>query len=130
MDRRQSRHDKGGAEKAAMTRIPNPRGPMGLKRPKEPEPRTKPKIKAKRKTKPAADKKHLTHIASLPCVICGYWPVEVHHCISDRYSQRKAPDSETIPLCYNHHRGPEGIHTSKERWEAEHGKDYSFLDKI
>lgn len=72
----------------------------------------------------------MARVAALPCVCCGYWPVEVHHVISDRYSQRKVADTETIPLCRLHHTGPDGIHTSKEAWEAIWGKDYDYLPSV
>jgi hypothetical protein len=93
------------------------RGPLGLKQPK-----------SKRGAKSGKD--HMARVAALPCVLCGYWPVEVHHCISGRYSQHKAPDTHTIPLCFNHHRGAEGIHTSKAAWEALNGPDTDFLPVV
>ena len=80
--------------------------------------------------KPRRDRSRMALVAELPCVICGAWPVSVHHCISGRYGQRKAPDSMTIPLCWNHHQGPEGIHTSKDDWEALHGPDTHFLAQV
>lgn len=69
-------------------------------------------------------------VAELPCVCCGSWPVEVHHVLSGRYGQRKASDFDTVPLCYFHHRGPEGIHTSKRKWEERYGPDTGFLDQV
>ena len=89
------------------------RGPLGLKEPKA-------------KKNPA----HLARVATLACVICGARPVHVHHCISGRYSQRKSPDIETIPLCWNHHQGPEGIHQDKAAWEALHGPDTRYLPVV
>ncbi len=88
--------------------------PLGLKPPKI-------------KNGTAAGRAHMARVAGLNCVICHSFPVEVHHCISDRYSQRKASDLETIPLCFDHHRGVNGIHTDKAAWEARHGKDHSYL---
>jgi hypothetical protein len=76
------------------------------------------------------DPARLAAVAQLPCVICGARPVEVHHIICGRYSQRKSPDSMTIPLCVWHHRGPEGIHQDKAAWEAKHGPDYGFLPLV
>jgi hypothetical protein len=73
------------------------------------------------------DPAHLAAVATLPCAICGYMPVQVHHCISGRYSQRKAPDIETIPLCHFHHLGAGGIHTNKAAWEAQWGPDRAYL---
>lgn len=93
------------------------RGPVGLKEPKP-----------VRGTKAAKD--HMARVAALPCVICGYWPVEVHHCISGRYGQQKASDFDTIPLCYPCHQGPQGIHANKAAWEAVNGPDTDFLPVV
>ena len=49
--------------------------------------------------KPRRDRGHMARVAALPCVCCGAWPVECHHVICGRYSQRRAPDTHTIPLC-------------------------------
>ena len=92
-----------------MSRIVHPR-PLGLK----PE-------KAKR------DPDHMARVAQLPCVICGRWPVEVHHCIHDRYGQRRSPDTETIPLCRDHH---QLLHADKRAWREAHGPDHGFLDGV
>jgi len=90
------------------------RGPLGLKAPK-----------LAKGTE--AGRAHMARVAALRCVCCGYWPVEVHHCISGRFGQRKAPDDQTIPLCFLHHRGPEGIHTNKAAWESLYGPDTDYL---
>lgn len=95
-----------------MTNLSN-RGPLGLKA-----------------GKAAKDPAHMARVAQLRCVCCGAWPVHVHHCISGRYGQRKASDRETIPLCFNHHQGPEGIHTNKRAWEATWGLDFKYLDAV
>ena len=77
--------------------------------------------------KASRDPAYMARVATLPCVICGARPVEVHHCISGRYGQRRAGDRDTIPLCYWHHRGTGGIHTSKRAWEAMHGPDTGYI---
>lgn len=89
--------------------------PLGLKAPKPSK---------------AAGKAHMARVAQLPCVICHASPVEVHHCISGRFGQRRASDFDTIPLCYRCHRGPEGIHASKSAWEAINGPDTDFLPVV
>lgn len=99
------------------------RQPLGLKQPK-----------AKK------DPKHLARVAELPCCICEAFGgpqigrTFVHHCIHDRYSQAKASDRETIPLCYDHHQGARGIHTNKSAWRQEYGADHEYiaatLDKL
>lgn len=81
--------------------------------------------------KTAAGKRHMAKVARLPCIICGVYGVEVHHCIHDRFGQEKASDFDTIPLCIRHHRiGPDAIHNGKETWEARFGKDYSYLPLV
>lgn len=76
-------------------------------------------------------RKHMARVAGLPCVCCGCWPVEVHHCISGRFGQRRASDLETIPLCPRHHRiGPESIHENKTLWEATYGPDTDYLPVV
>lgn len=92
------------------------RGPLGL-RTGNPKPS-------------ASGKAHMALVAQCPCVICGAWPVTVHHCISGRFGQRKASDFDTIPLCWHCHQGPEGIHASKEAWEALHGPDTGFMQIV
>jgi hypothetical protein len=76
------------------------------------------------------DPARLAAVAKLACVICGSRPVQVHHVICGRYSQRKAPDSMTIPLCHFHHLGAGGIHQDKAAWQAAHGPDYGFLPLV
>jgi hypothetical protein len=78
----------------------------------------------------AAGKAHMARVAKLNCVCCGISTVQVHHCISGRYGQRKASDFHTLPLCWNHHLGPEGIHTDKAAWEAKWGMDYDYLPVV
>lgn len=78
----------------------------------------------------AEGRAHMAKVAACPCVICNYWPVEVHHCISERFSQRKAWDTETISLCFDHHRGPDGIHADKAAWEAKYGLDRDYLPVV
>ncbi len=63
------------------------------------------------------DREHLSRIHDLPCMICLLWigvrntQVEAHH-IGDS-SERS--DWLTIPLCPDHHRGPNGFHGAGER---------------
>lgn len=80
--------------------------------------------------KPRRDRGHMARVAALPCVCCGAWPAEVHHVICGRYSQRRAPDTHTIPLCYLHHRGADGIHTRREWWVQTYGSDTDYLPVV
>ena len=93
------------------------KGPMGQKEPK-----------AKR------NPKHLARMKALPCVICRKpGPSDAHHVCCGRYSQSRAPDTETIPLCKDHHQdgGPGvAIHAGKESWVAKHGEDVDYLPLV
>jgi hypothetical protein len=62
-----------------------------------------------------AAKRHMARIAALPCALCGTMPVEVHHIRQTFGAAQKAPDTLTIPLCVEHHRGDNGIHGLGEK---------------
>jgi hypothetical protein len=79
------------------------------------------------KTPRIRDRKHMERVAQLPCVVCASWPVQVHHCIHGRHSQRKASDTETIPLCMSCH---DGLHRHPTAWKREHGEDHSYLPRV
>ena len=93
-------------------------------------------VSAKRKAYRAsaegqAGLEHMARVAQLPCVICGAWPVHVHHCFHGRYGTRKASDFDTIPLCPRDHLdGPEAIHRDKAGWMVRNGPDHSYLDRV
>ena len=98
-----------------MTFLAIQKGPLGLKAPRPSK---------------SAGRDHMTRVAALPCVCCGYWPVHAHHVICGRYSQRKAPDTQTIPLCERHHTGADGIHTRREWWVQTYGEDTDYLPVV
>lgn len=64
-----------------------------------------------RKATPAPEKRHLAHVASMPCLVCGTWPVEVHHVHSDGMKRIGKSDRRVTPLCAGHHRdGKYSVH--------------------
>lgn len=68
------------------------------------------------------EKDYLHAVALLPCCICGHWPVEVHHQRTGIGLGQRASHFNTLPLCLNHHRGKEGIHTlGRKAWEKHIG---------
>lgn len=83
------------------------------------------------KSKPRPD--YLAAVRELPCCICYHFgfpqigPSYAHHTICGRYSQRRTPDTQAIPLCYCHHQGAMGIHTSPKWWVSEFGPDTDFI---
>lgn len=86
------------------------KGPVGLKAPK-----------------PKRNPAHMARVAKLPCVICSRKPVQVHHCIHDRFSQIRTRDEYTIPLCPSCHAE---LHAGKQTWRDKYGADYEFLPVV
>jgi hypothetical protein len=73
----------------------------------------------------------MARVKQLPCVVCHRpGPSAVHHCICGRFSQAKAGDFQTIPLCWECHQGPQGIHASKDAWVEANGPDTDFLPVV
>ena len=118
------------------------RGPLGLRKPK-PTPEEKAAMqKARRKAvKRVSDKRkaylasdarkqgldHMARVAALPCMVCGYWPVEVHHLTVPH------DDMKVAPLCARHHRrefGPGSFHYSPKAFWAEFGDLKMVLAKV
>lgn len=57
--------------------------------------------------------RHMGRVKDLGCLVCRLMgmpdtPAEAHHLIE---SGRRVSDFATIPLCPEHHRGSQGIHT-------------------
>ena len=83
------------------------------------------------KAKP--DPEYLAAVRGLPCCICEKFflvpatNTAAHHTICGRYSQRKTPDRDAIPLCWDHHQGALGIHTDKSSWVQEYGLDTDYI---
>lgn len=59
-----------------------------------------------KKQKPTKQKDHKEWVASQGCMICGGVAC-VHHI---RILGEPRDDMRTIPLCYDHHQGSDGIH--------------------
>lgn len=124
-----------------MTDLAN-RGPLGLRKPKPTaeekaamkRSRGKPvkRVSDKRAAYLASDARkdglaHMARVAALPCMVCGYWPVEVHHLTVPR------DDMKVAPLCAKHHRrefGPGSFHYSPSAFWAEHGDLQAVLAKV
>lgn len=83
-------------------------------------------------------KAHFNRVASMGCVVCGQ-AAEIHHCIGGSMKARgvsrglsqKVSDWLVIPLCANHHRGAEGIHSmGSDNWEQCYGEQAAHIDRI
>ena len=64
-------------------------------------------------------------VAQLPCVSCGATPVHVHHCVGSTTKHNKVWIGQdwVIPLCYDCHQGPGGVHGDMSRVRRMIGHD-------
>jgi hypothetical protein len=112
-----------------LARVPNERGPMGLKGDKQPAKTRKPipKVSAKKAAHKATERAlgaadHMAWVKSHPCCACGAaGPSEAHHVTGKR------SDFRVIALCQPCHTGPNGYHKAKRSWRERHGPDTGFL---
>ena len=68
----------------------------------------------------ARERRHMGRVARVPCVLCkhlglGESPVQVHHLKYGSGASDRASHFLTIALCPEHHNGPSGVHTLKEK---------------
>jgi hypothetical protein len=73
----------------------------------------------------AAAKRYMDLVAQLACVCCGRFGVQVHHVTMGRFSQRRAGDFDTIPLCKTHH---DELHLLPRWWRAKYGLDTDYIE--
>ena len=71
--------------------------------------------------KPARDPAYLNDVRQLPCLVCGRFPSVPHHAKHGRGARRVASDYDAIPLCPDHHTGPNGIENGAETFRRRHG---------
>jgi len=85
--------------------------------------------KAKKHGKTTAEKEHLNWVASQPCMIPGCLNRSCVHHIREHGEPRD--HYRTIPLCYFHHQGEEGIHfMGKHVWREKYGYEVDMLKKL
>lgn len=94
---------------------------------KSPLKRTAFKSKPRKATKTAAERENMSQVAQLGCMVCRrlYGPhepaaVELHHIRRGTGMGQRSSHMDVLPLCFNHHRGPEGIHTYGTKGFAKH----------
>ena len=80
-----------------------------------------------------AERAHLSRLADLGCVLClrlgyGATPAEIHHIRDGQGMSQRASHFEAVPLCYPHHRGPNGFHgLGKRAFVRRYGVDETML---
>lgn len=106
--------------KTPLKRSGPPKCKSALKRSGPPKSKGTPKSKKGAAMKRGSDeaKEYMGRVAGLGCAICrllgyGPTPAQVHHKKEGTGMGRRAPDDETMPLCFEHHEGATGIHKLK-----------------
>lgn len=69
--------------------------------------RAKPRAKS---APTAAEARHMSRIAAMPCLGCGSAAVELHHSLTAKGKIRRRDHRFVCPLCPACHRGPKGVH--------------------
>lgn len=79
----------------------------------------------------------MQRVAEIGCVLClqlgyGATPAEVHHIRTGVGAGRRAPDTETLPLCPEHHRGNTGLHGMGRKAFEIHYKftEFELLEEV
>lgn len=80
----------------------------------------------------ATERRHLAWVAEQPCIACGSWPVEVHHCRHNLGMGQRRRHSEAVPLCPMCHRlGPVSRHgQGAKEFRETHGNDRELLRRF
>lgn len=74
-----------------------------------------------------AERIHVSRVVGLGCIVCGE-AAHAHHIRHGQGMAQRAPHSEVIGLCPNHHQGPQGIHTlGTRKWEGLFGTEENLL---
>jgi len=130
-----------------MSRIANLKGPMGLRdldatpepKPRKPMPRKSEKrIAYEKSPEGQAILIYMGYVKQLPCCICDAFGMipdgssDAHHPIHGRFSSRKAPGQNVIPVCPGHHQGLWGsdkiaIHAEPSKWKRLYGPDTDYI---
>jgi hypothetical protein len=66
-------------------------------------------------------KPHMAYVASLPCIVCGWHEVQVHHLTCGREAKArglKASDSATLPTCAPCHTALHARGDERAFWHA------------
>lgn len=77
-----------------------------------------------------AERLHLVRVKSLPCGLCGASaPSSAHHIREGQGMAQRAGHFCTIPLCYDCHQGPQGIHGDRTLWRIYRKDEITILDE-
>lgn len=70
-----------------------------------------------------------SRVAALGCLICGD-QAELHHPREGQGMAQRADDWSVVPLCADHHRGPEGWHGDRATFRMRHKGMQTEMDML
>ena len=88
-----------------------------------------------KKAKPAAARLYHDRVAQMPCALCAELgqvqrsPTEVHHIRAGQGMSQRAGHFLVLPLSYESHRGPNGLHGDRSLWHIAGHDELSLLDR-
>jgi hypothetical protein len=88
------------------------------------------------KHKSAAAKRYHARLAEQPCALCvelgmaQTTPTEIHHIRAGQGMSQRAGHFLALPLSYEAHRGPNGIHGDRSLWRIAGHDELSLLDVV
>ena len=68
----------------------------------------------------ASEKRHVSRLAELPCVVCGAHGVEIHEFEQGAWFA-------SVPVCPDCHRGPDGWHGDRQLLKARKTDDLALV---
>ncbi len=78
------------------------------------------------KPQPHRSKTYLIWLHQWPCIVCGKYPESAHS--GEHGLGTKASDFKALPVCADHHRGPQGLDTlGPEEFERVYNVDIKAL---
>lgn len=90
--------------------------------------------RGKKRPKTAEEKRWMSRVAALGCIICQNNYVVLHHITTLRIGYgRKSSNFAVLPLCFNCHDAKiknRSLHESVEDWEERNGTQIKWLRKI
>ena len=81
------------------------------------------------RAKSPRERRYHERVAELPCACCRRpGPSMVHHIRHGQGMAQRAGHYLTVPLCYDCHQGPGGIHGDRSRWAVYRTDELQALD--
>lgn len=79
----------------------------------------------------SAAEQHLKAVHELRCVVRAgshAGPIHAHHCLTGGHRKEARNHFNAAALCWNHHQGPQGIHTlGRKKFQEQYGDELELI---